>query len=414
MLRMDMSRIQQVGILRHAKGAKEEMMMDFAQPTVIEHELVRIKHDTEVTCQVDIKELDGGDDITLMDITKAKDEKKDEQRKEELDEWVKSKKLYDTDDVQIVDSTEDKKLAPNDEIIRDSPRKTNTARISGRGQLSVRIIEPNEVGIGMGVTQFIGAGEGATKCGISSAPAAAATLSTSTAAAPGVASVKKGSDAPPTPQQSRPSSSEDTARLTVVPKYGESSDKEAHTSREGTSGGGDADENSNENSNPTPSISSNPFSDAFSNVPEMAATAPPEQILDTTRTGISEMSDNINNPGWTVGIIREWKRTKLRDAAAELCQSFVRMVVVAPLKVERRKKEMLEEEDKMKEIEAKEEDEIDHEFNELVDENTRLGEQNISMTYELERMKKQLEEMKNTARAQEDEDKHHGEHKEKK
>jgi len=136
MLRMDMSRIQQVGILRHAKGAKEEMMMDFAQPTVIEHELVRIKHDTEVTCQVDIKELDGGDDITLMDITKAKDEKKDEQRKEELDEWVKSKKLYDTDDVQIVDSTEDKKLAPNDEIIRDSPRKTNTARISGRGQLS--------------------------------------------------------------------------------------------------------------------------------------------------------------------------------------------------------------------------------------------------------------------------------------
>ena len=410
MLRMDVSRVQEVGILRHAKGAQAEMMVDFGQPTVVEHELVRIKHDAEISCQVDPRDLGGGEgDITRKDLAVAEEEAKERARKSDLDSWVRSKRVADEDDVELVDGMEDRELAPNDGVIRDSPRKINTSRSTARGQLSVRIMEPGEeVGLGMGATEVLGVGESEGAGNKEEAATGAATGAEAAAGAEAAMAVKKGSDLGPPNPTSRPSSSEDTARVTVVPKYG------------GGGGGGGNWKGSAPDTSRVDGmveedgllegavIDSNPFSDAFTNIPEMAVSVPPENILDTTRTGISEISDGMTKTGWDFGVVREWKSTRIRVAAAEIVQAFVRGTVCAPLRVEERRAEVREEERRRREEEAKVEDEVDLEFNELVDENERLGEANISMTYEIDRMRRELEEMKRTVKEREAEEEDHG------
>ena len=57
MIKLDMSRIEEMGVLRHAKGMKEEMMVDKAQDTVEEWRLVPLKMNVDTDVQVDMTEV---------------------------------------------------------------------------------------------------------------------------------------------------------------------------------------------------------------------------------------------------------------------------------------------------------------------------------------------------------------------
>lgn len=344
MLKMDMARIQEAGVLRHAAGAKAEMMVDFAQETVMEHELVRIRHDVDCACQVEVEEIGGGG-VALEDIKKREERERLEKEKKELEEWMKRKKLHEGEDVVVVQAMRGRELAPGDDILSNSPRKvaggasrrtfnaglsaagTSTARSQASRPLSVRILEPTEMAnADMTATSVMhaleevegGAQQDATTAGISSSQAHK--------------KLDQGNDDEP---PSRPTSREDTARVTLVEGYTEPHPVRRSSSNESSEGqtatGGSRSSPKNE------AESGNPFEDAYANVPQTSSRKPPQEILETSRTGVSEISCNINNgnpaSACTTPVSKKEPvmpaANRVRDAAAAAIQGELAYYILA-------------------------------------------------------------------------------------
>ena len=145
-----MSRIEEMGVLRHAKGMKEEMMVDKAQDTVEEWRLVPLKMNVDTDVQVDVAELGFDDDVTLATVRATEEEKKEAQKQRELASWVRTKRLSDGESVVEEPGLAGRELAPSDHLLSNSPRKASltsrSALASSRSStrpLSVRIQEPS-------------------------------------------------------------------------------------------------------------------------------------------------------------------------------------------------------------------------------------------------------------------------------
>ncbi|GMI09170.1 hypothetical protein TrVE_jg12647 [Triparma verrucosa] len=410
MLQMDMSRIEELGVLRHVKGARIEAMVDKGQDTVEEWRLVPIKMNIDTDVQVDVAELGEGGEITLAMVKAGEEELKEAHRKKELSTWVKDKKVVDGEEVVECGGVEGKELGFADHILANSPRKgvvsARSALASSRSSnrpLSVRIQEP---GVGEEVVEEEVAEEvGAQVEGVKGG---------------------KGMDESVNPRSRTPPESE-TARLTVVPSY-------TGGQGEGLEGVG-VDESSRPPTAETQIVNetnlSNPFSDAFTNLPEMECTLPPPELLATSRTGVSDMSDSILETGrLTTGIAAEGedllkftykqkatvddsyltaKPTKVKVAAVSTLQSTWRRRLA--MSVYSSKLSEFEERKKLERLESMKADESeDEEYNALVDENEHLHIQNVKMTQTMERMMRELEQLKGKVKEEEDVVEGHGGH----
>lgn len=317
---------------------------------------------------------------------------------------MKEKKVVDGEEVLECEGIEGKELAPADHILANSPRKpaasARSALASSRSSnrpLSVRIQEPN----GFASESFAGS---VLVDGVDVEEVEGEEVQQQE-----VVGVMKGKGLGDTDRARTPPESE-TARLTVVPSY------------TGGGGRGEGSEGESESRPPTAETQiinetglSNPFTDAFTNLPETECTLPPPELLATSRTGVSDMSDSILETGrLTTGegegdeLLKfnykqkvkldegylTAKPTKVKVAAASTLQStWRRKLAVSIYKVKIREEEAKRKREAMKETEKEEESE-DEEYNALVDENENLHVEKIKMTQTMERMRRELEELK--------------------
>ena len=396
MLQMDLARIEEMGINRHAQGAAIENQRHVGQDTVEEHLLVpRIKK-VDIFAQADVHEIslansEDSKSTTLSDIKMAEEKMKQTRRGEELAKYMAGKTL-DDEDVVKVENESNAVLAPGDHIVASSPRKVKINSGKGEGGVSY--------------------GGGGNHLG------------------------------------------SETARATVVPDYDQRPDSSNSNSRtvnalrndDHNNNAKDERENnirSNDGDNDnTVADDVNPFDDAFVNVPENTASfpIPPEQLTETdtigdlvadfgggsnnimtpsstipcappqsytARTDMSEISDSVLGTHRDhMQALYETRReemlagappvsiapTKLRVCAAVAMQGLVRrrqahmrmskLRLIAKLDAQRKAEES-----------AREVESEDEEYNELVSENESLVNDNISMRYQMQAMQQQLDAM---------------------
>jgi hypothetical protein len=424
MMKMDLARVQELGIARHAKLAQKEKMVDFAQDRVEESKLVPILKTSDMVCQTEEDDDDGevavglggisggGGIVSLKDIKEFKNSFREKMQKQELETWKQTKAIYDDDELEVVDVMEGRELAPMDSFVRDSPRKTaRSALMSGRvdserGAMSVRIqVHEDEE------------------------------KATATATVPkGGKSSGKGDGGGDSPGSSRPQSRElaETARVTLVDGYGGERPSTAetqvvHAVDEITvvGGGGEID---------------NPFSNAFVNVPVLeegaiprpptvarAAVAPVINSSETARTDFSgneggvgvggmgggaadddfsEISDSVLNTTRSFGFPNVFgyeepvdyfkliKSTRVKEAAAVSIQMRVRGNAGREKSLRLLKQHLRTVQEADEGLEEEKENEADEDYNRMVDENERLETEKMGMLYQMEAMRKELEALK--------------------
>ena len=131
MLKMDLARVQELGILRHAKGAENERRHHIGTDTVEEHKLVPRVGRSDQGSQVVVGDLkkaaaidaavDGIDgDESLASLHGKKEAFKQKLMQQELHDYTMGKQLRDGDTLELVAIDE---LSPGDFIMSTSPRK---------------------------------------------------------------------------------------------------------------------------------------------------------------------------------------------------------------------------------------------------------------------------------------------------
>ena len=83
MMKMDLGRVQEMGVQRHAKKAERERMIDFAQDVVEEHKLVPVKKCADGGVQTEQE----GAGMTVAEERRQEKEERDREREARLDTW---------------------------------------------------------------------------------------------------------------------------------------------------------------------------------------------------------------------------------------------------------------------------------------------------------------------------------------